>query len=250
MIKIESLSKSYAETRVLDGVDLELARAGLTGIIGPNGAGKSTLLSIIGRILSADGGRVSVDALDIASTPGDVIAKRLSILRQDNHMAARLTVRDLVAFGRYPYSKGRTTIEDRVHVDSAIGYLGLEDLADRFLDELSGGQRQRAHIAMVLCQDTDYVLLDEPLNNLDIKHAVAIMKLIASAPHEFGKTIIVVLHDINMASAYCDRLVVMKDGRIVEHGKPTDVMNADLLTRVYETTVKVIEVENRIVGIY
>lgn len=250
MIKIESLSKSYAETRVLDGVDLELARAGLTGIIGPNGAGKSTLLSIIGRILSADGGRVSVDALDIASTPGDVIAKRLSILRQDNHMAARLTVRDLVAFGRYPYSKGRTTIEDRVHVDSALGYLGLEDLADRFLDELSGGQRQRAHIAMVLCQDTDYVLLDEPLNNLDIKHAVAIMKLIASAAHEFGKTIIVVLHDINMASAYCDRLVVMKDGRIVEHGKPTDVMNADLLTRVYETTVKVIEVESRIVGIY
>lgn len=250
MINIEALSKSYGDARVLDGVDLQLARAGVTGIIGPNGAGKSTLLSIIGRIVAANEGRVAVDGLDIASTPGDVIAKRLSILRQDNHMAARLTVRDLVAFGRYPYSKGRTTIEDRVHVDRAIGYLGLDDLADRFLDELSGGQRQRAHIAMVICQDTDYVLLDEPLNNLDIKHAVAIMRLIASAAHELGKTIIVVLHDINMASAHCDRLVVMKDGRIVEHGAPRDVMAAELLEKVYETTVKIIEVDDRLVAIY
>ncbi|MHB2267149.1 iron ABC transporter ATP-binding protein [Aliihoeflea sp. PC F10.4] len=250
MIEIETLSKSYGETCVLDAVSLQFERAGVTGIIGPNGAGKSTLLSIVGRIVSADRGRVSVDGLDIKATSGDTIAKRLSILRQDNHMAARLTVRDLVAFGRYPYTKGRTTIEDRAHVDRAISYLGLDDFADRFLDELSGGQRQRAHIAMVLCQDTDYVLLDEPLNNLDIKHAVAIMKLIRRAAHELGKTIIVVLHDINMASAYCDRLVVMKDGRIVEHGAPRDVMAAGLLETVYETTVKIVEIEDRLVAIY
>src|SRR5690606_31214841 len=151
------------------------------------------------------------DGLDVAATPGDVLARRLSMLRQDNHLAARLTVRDLVTFGRYPYSKGRYTVEDERHVRDAITYLGLEAYADRFLDELSGGQRQRAFIAMVMCQDTDYLLLDEPLNNLDIRHTVDIMRLVRQTAHERGKTVVVVLHDINMASAYSDSILAMKD---------------------------------------
>lgn len=250
MIEVEALSKSYGETVVLDAVSVAIARAGVTAIIGPNGAGKSTLLSIIGRVLKADGGRVAVDGLDLSQTPGDVIARRLSFLRQDNHMTARLTVRDLVTFGRFPYSKGRTTAEDKAHVDRAIAFLGLADLADRFLDELSGGQRQRAFIAMIVCQDTDYVLLDEPLNNLDIRHAIAIMRLIRSAARDLGKTVVVVLHDINMAAAHCDRILAMKDGRVVCHGPARDVMTAELLSDIYEAEVAVHEIAGRLVAIY
>ena len=124
---------------------------------------------MVSRLMAMDAGSVVIDGLDISTTPSDVLARRLSILRQDNHMTARLTVRDLVSFGRYPYSKGRLTAADSEHIDRALDYLDLLELADRFLDELSGGQRQRAFVAMVLCQDTDYVLLDEPLNNLDMK---------------------------------------------------------------------------------
>lgn len=250
MIEVENLSKTYGDTCVLEGVSVQLAKRGVTAIIGPNGAGKSTLLSIIGRVLDADGGRVSIDGLDIGKTPGDVIAKRLSVLRQDNHMSARLTVRDLVTFGRFPYSKGNYTLDDKAHVERAIGYLGLDGFADRFLDELSGGQRQRAFIAMVICQDTDYVLLDEPLNNLDIRHAVGIMNLIRNAATELGKTIVVVLHDINMAAAYCDRILVMKDGRVAKHGTPDEVMESELLSGIYEAEIEVHSLAGRHVAIY
>ena len=250
MIEVEALAKTYGDTCVLNDVSVQLAKSGVTAIIGPNGAGKSTLLSIIGRVLKADCGRARVDGLDLATTPGDVIAKRLSFLRQDHHMSARLTVRDLVTFGRFPYSKGRYTLEDKAHVERAIGFLGLEKLADRFLDELSGGQRQRAFIAMVVCQDTDYMLLDEPLNNLDIKHAIGIMHLIRDAARQLGKTVVVVLHDINMAAAHCNRIIVMKNGSVMEHGTPQEIMTADLLSRVYEAEVEVHEVAERLVAIY
>src|SRR5690606_30985066 len=119
-----------------------------------------------------------------------VLARRLAILRQDNHVTARLSIRDLVAFGRFPHSQGRLTTSDHRRIDDAIRYLALEDLSDRFLDELSGGQRQRAFVAMVLCQDTDYVLMDEPLNNLDMRHAAGMMKLIRKVVDDFGKTFV------------------------------------------------------------
>src|SRR5690606_2135675 len=137
---------------------------------------KSTLLSLVARLVGLDGGRVLVDGLDVTTTKSDVLARRIAALRQENHLASRLTVRDLVTFGRYPHSKGRPTPEDLEHVARAIEFLDLGSLADRFLDEMSGGQRQRAFVAMVLCQDTDVLLLDEPLNNLDPRHAVAMME--------------------------------------------------------------------------
>jgi iron complex transport system ATP-binding protein len=200
MIVANGISKSYGDTLVVDDVSITIAAGGVTSIIGPNGAGKSTLLSIIARLMSMDKGTVTVDGLDVVKTPSDQLARRLSILRQDNHLSSRLTVRDLVTFGRFPYSKGRPTTEDKVHIDRAMDYLHLEKLADRFLDELSGGQRQRAFVAMVLCQDTDYLLLDEPLNNLDMKHASSMMKMLRKAADELNKTVVVVLHDINFAS--------------------------------------------------
>ncbi|WP_028033909.1 ABC transporter ATP-binding protein [Chelativorans sp. J32] len=250
MIEIETVSKAYGHTLVVDGVSLTLAAGGVTSIIGPNGAGKSTLLSMIGRLLPADKGAIRVDGLDVASTPSDKLARRLSLLKQDNHLVARLTVRDLVTFGRYPYSKGRYTVEDERHVREAIGFLGLEAFADRFLDELSGGQRQRAFVAMVLCQDTDYVLLDEPLNNLDIKHAVEIMRLIRRTAREFGKAIIVVLHDINMASAYSDYIVAMKNGRIVANGTAEEIIEQQLLSDMYETEIRVESLGDRRIAVY
>lgn len=249
MIDIQRLSKAYDSTTVLDEICLTLPKGGVTAIIGPNGAGKSTLLSILGRMLKADQGTMTLEGLDLASASGAVIAKRLAVLRQDNQPTARLTVRDLVAFGRYPHSKGRPNAEDHEHTVRAIAYLGLEALADRFLDELSGGQRQRAFIAMVLCQDTDYILLDEPLNNLDIRHAVGIMRLIGAAARELGKTVLVVLHDINMA-ATCDRIVVMKEGRVIRHGPPAELMTPALLTAVYETPIEIHHLRDRIIALY
>lgn len=239
MIRVENAVKRYDETVVVDGVSLELAAGGVTAIIGPNGAGKSTLLSMISRLIGLDAGTVSVDGLDVTRAPGDVLARRLSILRQDNQMTARLTVGDLVAFGRYPHSRGRLTQDDARHIEEALGYLDLTALRDRFLDELSGGQRQRAYVAMVLCQDTDYMLFDEPLNNLDIRHAVSMMRMIRRAADELGKSVVVVLHDINFASCHADRIVAMRDGRIFRQGSPDEVIRSDVLQDLYGTGFEV-----------
>ncbi|EIM27482.1 iron ABC transporter ATP-binding protein [Microvirga lotononidis] len=250
MIEISHASKAYGDTIVVRDVSLTLPRRGVTSIIGPNGAGKSTLLSMVGRLLPMSAGTVTIDGLDITRTPSDILARRLSILRQDNRINARLTVRDLVEFGRYPYSKGRLTPDDRSQADKAIGFLGLEPLAERFLDELSGGQRQRAYVAMVLCQDTDYVLFDEPLNNLDMKHAVGMMKLLRRAADDLGKTIVVVLHDINFASCYSDYIVAMRDGAIVRHGTPDETMTASVIRDVYDMDVTIQDMEGRKIALY
>jgi iron complex transport system ATP-binding protein len=205
---------------------------------------------MISRLLPMTAGTVTVDGLDVTRTPSDILARRLSILRQDNRVSSRLTVRDLVEFGRYPYSKGRLTTEDRAHAARAIGYLDLEPLADRFLDELSGGQRQRAYVAMVLCQDTDYVLLDEPLNNLDMKHAVGMMRLLRRAADELSKTIVLVLHDINFASCYSDYLVAMRDGAVVHHGTPAEIMTGPVIRAVYDMDVEIQDVRGHRISNY
>lgn len=245
MIELNGLSKSYGDKIVVDDVWLKLPAGGITSIVGSNGAGKSTLLSMISRLLPMTAGTVTIDGLDVTRTPSDVLARRLSILRQDNHMTSRLTVRDLVTFGRYPYSKGRPTAEDAGHVERALGFLDLGALADRFLDELSGGQRQRAFVAMVLCQDTDYALFDEPLNNLDMKHAASMMKLLRRAADHFGKTIVLVLHDINFASCYSDYIVAMRDGRVARQGPPAEIIQEDILQDVFDLPVTVQDIEGK-----
>ncbi len=250
MIEVSGATKRYGRATVVDDVDLRLRAGGVTSIIGPNGAGKSTLLSLVSRLLPLDAGTVTVDGLDVTRTPGDLLARRLSILRQDNHLGSRLTVRDLVAFGRYPYNKGRPTAADAEHVRRALAYLDLEALADRFLDELSGGQRQRAFVAMVLCQDTDYVLLDEPLNNLDMKHAVAMMRLMRRTADELGKTVVLVLHDINFAACYSDHVVAMRDGVVVHQGAPAVIMTPEIMRDVYDVDVAVHRIDGRPIAVY
>ena len=250
MITTRGVTKHYGPSCVVDDVTLSLPAGGITSIIGPNGAGKSTLLSMVSRLMAMDAGSVVIDGLDISTTPSDVLARRLSILRQDNHMTARLTVRDLVSFGRYPYSKGRLTAADSEHIDRALDYLDLLELADRFLDELSGGQRQRAFVAMVLCQDTDYVLLDEPLNNLDMKHATAMMKLLRRAADELGKTVVLVLHDINFASCYSDCIVAMKRGKVVGQGDVQAMIDPVILSEIYDMDIQVHQIGGRKISVY
>ena len=250
MIDIQNVSKRYGDSVVVDGVTLALPAGGVTAIIGPNGAGKSTLLSMISRLLPLSEGRVLVEGLDVARADSRELARRLAILRQDNHLPLRLTVRDLVAFGRYPHSGGRLTLADKEHVDRAIDYLELEPLADRYLDEMSGGQRQRAFVAMVLCQDTRYVLLDEPLNSLDMKHAVAMMGTLRRAADELGKTVVLVLHDINFASCYADRIVALKQGRVACQGAPEELVRAEVLSGLYALPIAVHEIDGRRICVY
>lgn len=250
MIETRGLSKKYHDTVVVNDISVQISKGGLTAIIGPNGAGKSTLLSMISRLTSMSAGSVEIDGLDVTRTSGPELAKRLSILRQHNESTLRLTVRDLVAFGRFPHSAGRLTAEDQQHIDEAIAYLELGEYQYRHLDELSGGQRQRAYVAMVMCQDTDYVLLDEPLNNIDMRHAVGMMQLLRRAADEKGKTIVVVLHDINFASCYADQIIAMRGGQLAYQGTPEQIICNEVLSDLYEIPMQVHELDGQRICVY
>lgn len=250
MIVIDGVSKSFGGNRVVRDVTASLPLGGVTALIGPNGAGKSTLLALMSRLETMDSGSVTVGGLDIASTPSGEIAKTLAILRQENHLSMRLSVRDLVAFGRFPHAGGRQTVVDLEAVETAMEQLDILSLADKYVDELSGGQRQRAFIAMVLAQDTQYLLLDEPLNNLDMKHSVEMMRLIRSLAEDHGKTVVVVLHDINFASSHADTIVAMKDGAVVHQGAPHEIMQPSVLRDIYDIDIRVEEIDGYRLGLY
>jgi iron complex transport system ATP-binding protein len=244
MIRTESVIKRHGTLVAVDDVSIDI-RPGVTAIIGPNGAGKSTLLAAIGRLVGTDDGAIRVDGLDVSRTKSRELARRLAILRQDNHLAIRLSVEDLVAYGRFPHGGSGRSREDLAHVDRAIEHLDLDGVRHRFLDELSGGQRQRAFVAMALAQDTDHLLLDEPLNNLDPRHGVALMKLVRGLADDRGMTVVVVLHDINVAAQYADDIVAMRDGRVVHHGPVADVLTEERLAALYETPARVAEIDGR-----
>lgn len=241
MIRLTDVRKEYTSEVAIGPVDLEIPRGGITALVGPNGAGKSTLLTMIGRLLGIDAGTVEVAGHDVTKTPSKELAKVVSILRQENHFITRLTIRQLVALGRFPYSKGRLTPTDEELVTQAIDFLELSELENRYLDELSGGQRQRAYVAMVLAQDTEYVLLDEPLNNLDMRHSVQMMQHLRRAVDELGRTIVIVLHDVNFAGHYADHICAVKHGKVVEFGTVEDVFVAPVLTDIFETPVQILD---------
>jgi len=239
MIEIKGLTKLFGKKPVVEDVSITIEPGTITSFIGPNGAGKSTLLSMVSRLLDADTGEVLLDRNNVKKWNSSEFAKRVSILKQANHINVRLTVRELVAFGRYPYSKGRLTSTDEQFVDQAIAYMNLGEMQDKFLDELSGGQKQRAFIAMVIAQDTEYILLDEPLNNLDMKHSVQIMKILRNLVDELGKTVIIVLHDINFASVYSDRIVALKNGRLVKDGPTHEIIKTDSLRDIFDMDIPI-----------
>lgn len=241
MIRLNNVKKTYSSEVEIGPVNLEIKNKGINSIIGPNGAGKSTLLLMMGRLLDKECGCIEVGGLDIDTTDSNKLAKTISILRQENSFISKLTVRQLISFGRFPYCQGRPKAIDIETIDKYIDFFDLKELENRYLDELSGGQRQRAYVAMVLAQETDYVLLDEPLNNLDVARSVSMMKLLRKASDELGKTFILVIHDINVAAQYSDRIFAMKDGQIVLEGGVDEIMDGDSLTDIFETNIEILK---------
>lgn len=250
MVEVKKIFKRYNNKTVVEDVSLKIEKGKITSFIGPNGAGKSTVLSMISRLISKDSGDVLIDGQDMSSFKSNDLAKKIAILKQANHINIRLTIRELVAFGRFPYSQGKLTKEDWKYVDEAIEYMELADMQDKFLDQLSGGQQQRAFIAMVIAQNTEYVLLDEPLNNLDMKHSVQIMKVLRRLADELGKTVIIVIHDINFASCYSDYIVALKDGKVVHNGPTEQVINSNVLKEIYDMDIEIQNINDNKICVY
>lgn len=250
MLSVRNVVKRYGQVTVLDNVSLDVPKGKITSLIGPNGAGKSTLLSIMSRLIPKDGGEVYIEGREIGQWKSSELARKLAVLKQSNHTNLRLTVRQLVSFGRFPYSQGNLTRADEEIVDQALEYLQLDCIQDKYLHQLSGGQRQRAYIAMVVAQDTEYVLLDEPLNNLDMRHAVEIMKTLQNLVEDLQKTVVIVLHDINFASCYSDHIVAMDHGRIVNAGCTEEIICGDVLGPLYDMDFRIEEINNNRICIY
>ncbi|HJB28220.1 MAG TPA: ATP-binding cassette domain-containing protein [Candidatus Blautia faecavium] len=247
---IKNLTKKYDGKPVVDAVSFEIPKGKVLSLIGPNGAGKSTVMGIISRLIARDAGLVDFEGEDINKWKSKELAKRLAILTQTNNIQMKLTVRELVAFGRFPYSGGRITPEDKTIIDKAIAYMELEEFEDRFIDELSGGQRQRAYIAMVIAQDTEYVLLDEPTNNLDIYHATNMMKIVRRLCEDLRKTVVLVLHEINYAAFYSDYICAFVDGKIAKFGTVKEVMTKENLSEIYGVDFQIQEIEGKPLAIY
>lgn len=250
MLKSKRLSKKYGKKTVVKEVDFHIPHGKITSLIGPNGAGKSTVLNMIARLIERESGDIMFKEKDVIEWNSTELAKHLSILKQSNSLYLKLTIRELVEFGRFPYSKGNLTDEDREKVDIAIKYMELDDIKDRYLDELSGGQRQRAYIAMVIAQDTEYLMLDEPLNNIDIKHSKNMMGLIRKLCNELHKTVILVMHDLNFASCYSDYIIAFKGGKILKAGNVGEVMTREVLEEIYELPVAIHNIDGRNICVY
>lgn len=250
MLEVKNISKLYGNKKVVNDVSLKIEKGKITSFVGPNGAGKSTLLSIITRLIDRQCGEVYLENKAIENYGKNELSKKISILKQSNNINLRLTIRELVSFGRFPYSKGRLKSEDEKYISEAIEYMRLEDIQDKYLDELSGGQRQRAFIAMVIAQGTEYIFLDEPLNNLDMSNSVQMMKVLRKLCDDLGKTIVIVMHDINFASCYSDYVVAFKDGSIVKKGTTDEMINKNTLEEIYQMEFDVQNINGRKISIY
>jgi iron complex transport system ATP-binding protein len=244
-MKVSDLIKSYDGKAVVNSVSFDIPKGKVLSLIGPNGAGKSTVMGMISRLIAKDSGIIHFEDKDLSRWNSKELAQKLSILTQHNNTQMKLTVRELVAFGRFPYSGNNLTAEDNEMIEKAIEYMELKEFEDRFIDELSGGQRQRAYIAMVIAQDTEYVLLDEPTNNLDIYHASNLMRTIRRLCDELGKTIIMVLHEINYAALYSDYICAFTDGKIAKFGTVNEVINKKTLSDIYKVDFEIIHVDGK-----
>ena len=243
MIHVKQIKKGYGSKRVLDNVSVQFPKGKVTSLIGPNGAGKTTLLMLIARLQDANGGEMTIDGRRIADIRIGDYARQVATLRQSPDFHLRLTVEELVAFGRFPYSRGNLTPQDRQAIDDAIAFLSLEKLRLAYVDELSGGQRQMAFLAMTIAQQTDILLLDEPLNNLDMKHAVQIMRALRRLCDEQGRTVILVIHDINFAANYSDHIVAMQGGAVRFSGPAHEVVTEERLRALYDIDFHIVRDE-------
>ncbi|MFC9362209.1 ABC transporter ATP-binding protein [Rhodococcus sp. NPDC057014] len=238
----DDLSLGYGDRIIVDHLNLEVRTGVITTVIGPNGCGKSTLLRALGRLLKPRNGSVLLDGKAIGSMRTKDVARTLGMLPQAPVAPEGLTVADLVARGRHPHQSWlrQWSSDDEGEVAEALALTGVSDLADRPVDQLSGGQRQRAWISMALAQGTDILLLDEPTTYLDLAHSVEVLDLVDRMHEELGRTVVMVLHDLNLAIRYSDQLIVMRDGTIVASGAPKDIISAELLLEVFGLEAAVI----------
>ena len=237
-----ALVAGYGSREVVHGVDLEIASGRITAIIGANASGKSTLLKAAARVLAPLGGAVLLDGEEISSLPTRTLATRLGLLPQHPLAPEGIAVADLVARGRHPHEGlfGRRSAADERIVEEALLATRTADLADRAVDELSGGQRQRVWIAMALAQRTDILLLDEPTTYLDLAHQIDVLDLLVDLNASRGTTIVMVLHDLNLAARYADVLVAMKDGHITADGTPAQILDDALVREVFDLDSRVV----------
>jgi iron complex transport system ATP-binding protein len=245
MIEISSIQHTIGNALILKEISTLLPKGQITALVGPNGAGKSTLLSLISRLRDLQSGSISIDGLDVSGTSSTELAKKLAILTQSNTITSRLTLRDFVSFGRFPHHKGRPTANDHKKVSETLDVFELTDLAPRFLDELSGGQRQKAFVAMTYAQDTDYLLLDEPLNNLDMASSRALMQQLQFLAHRTGKTIIIVLHEINYAASYADWIVGLREGQLVASGPADKILTSQTIEDIFGIKVEIHQIGDK-----
>ena len=241
MISVTNLHKSYGDREILSAVDARFPADCLTSLIGPNGAGKSTLLMLMARLLQPSKGTVQLNGENVSGMRTADYAKRVATLSQSPDFSLRLRVSELVAFGRFPYSQGALTREDRRIVDEALEFLSLCELRNAYVDELSGGQRQMAFLAMTIAQRTECLLLDEPLNNLDMHHAVQLMRALRGLCDDLGRTVVTVIHDINFAANYSDHIVAMKAGSIHGAGAVEEVITEDRLRDLYSLDIEILK---------
>jgi len=242
MISTKNLTVSYGNKTVIEDLSLTLQKGKITALIGPNGCGKSTLLKSLSRINKAANGQVLLNNKSLDDFADKQLAQVMSLLPQVLITPEGITVQRLVEYGRSPYLShwGKLGTEDKEKVQQAMQETGVVEFAKQPVESLSGGQRQRAWIAMILAQDTDIVMLDEPTTYLDLSHQIELMKLMQAMKSQ-GKTVIVVLHDLNQACRYCDHLVVMKDGNLIVEGKPDDIFTETMLHDVFSLQAKVIK---------
>lgn len=238
----EKIELRYADRTIVDELSLEIPDGGFTVVVGPNGCGKSTLLRALGRMLAPRSGRVLLDGNDIRSYRTKEVARRIALLPQSPLSPGAITVADLVARGRYPYQSmlRQWSPEDERVVAEALAEVGMRNAADQLVDELSGGQRQRVWIAMTLAQRTPVLLLDEPTTFLDIAHQIEVLDL-CSQLHQSGRTLVAVLHDLNLAARYATHVVAMRSGKIVMQGSASDVFTPELLREVFDLEALVLE---------
>jgi iron complex transport system ATP-binding protein len=241
-LSANNLTLGYDGVTIVKNLDLTIHPGKITVLVGANGCGKSTLLRGLARLLKPEKGTVYLDAADLFKLSTKEVAKKLGILAQSPIAPEGLTVRDLVACGRFPYQNWlqQWTKEDERLVEIALETTGMQELAERELDTLSGGQRQRAWIAMALAQDTDILLLDEPTTFLDLAHQIEVLDLLWELNQNHGRTLVMVLHDLNQACRYADYLVAVKQGRVYTHGTPEEVMNATTVQEVFTLDAEII----------
>ncbi|MFD2611437.1 ABC transporter ATP-binding protein [Paenibacillus gansuensis] len=232
----EKLKVAYGSREIVKGLDLSIPKGQITAIVGPNGCGKSTLLKTMARILQPAGGQVILDGELIQKMPTAEVARKLAILPQTPEAPSGLTVEELVAYGRYPHQRGirRMTQEDKNIVDWALNVTGMAEFRERPIEALSGGQRQRVWIALALAQDTELLLLDEPTTYLDLTHQLEVLLLLQKLNREQGRTIVMVLHDLNHAARFAHYMVALRDGRMVSEGRPEEVMTENTLKQVFQ----------------